>query len=86
MQLSSRISMNNAGIPVLSFKSGHQLITEVAQKPAAAFSNNNRNQPYSYHKLQANQQNKISSVYQFSGDKLVNINDTYKGAHLNTIA
>ncbi|WED29102.1 hypothetical protein L3V77_24545 [Vibrio sp. DW001] len=86
MQLNSRISMNNAGIPVLSFKSGHQLITEVAQKPAAAFSDKNHNQPYSYHKLQTNQQNKASSVYQFSGDKLVNMNNTYKGTHLNAIA
>jgi len=86
MQLSSRIGMNNAGIPVLSFKSGHQLINEVAQKPAATFSNNNRNLPYSYHKLKENHQNKTSTVYQFSGDKLATINNTYKGANVNTTA
>lgn len=86
MQLNSRISMNNAGIPVLSFKSGHQLITEVVQKPAATFSNNNRNQPYYYPKMKEIQQDKASIVYQFSDDKLVKVKNTYKGTHLNAIA
>lgn len=86
MRIHSKLNINNAGIPVLSFKSGNQLITEVTAQTAIASTINSQSYRDYNLRFRSKSKTKENKLYQFCGEQLVQSTMHTKGLILNTVA